>query len=152
MSALGQFKKYTGDLPEALALGLGGVGAQVAWGFLAPFIPAAVSSLHPAVKPALELAAGVAVFGWATAGGRKKWLRNAGLGAAAGLATGGVLGLAQSFGVLPSAAANAAVSGAVGGFLNGAPVEVTEVAGFAGAPVSIEEVSGLGSAIGATLY
>ena len=141
MSALGNLKKYTSELPQVAALGLGVVGAQVAWGFVSPMIPAAVQ-VHAAVQPALQLAAGVLVFVAAAKSGNKyvKW---AGTGAAASLAAGGVMGIASAFGVIGGSTAT--------GSFYGAPVDVQEVAGFAGAPVTVEEVAGL-SAVGATIY
>lgn len=145
--------KYTKDLPEVAAMGLGVVGAQMAWGYVSPYIPSAVKNLHPAVTPALELAAGVAVF--ATLGSRgNKWVKWGSLGAAAGLAAGGAMGVLGAFGVLNAlpSAAGASAAGATGGYLGSAPIDVTEVAGFAGAPVDISEVSGLGTPIAATFY
>lgn len=150
MGAFGKFKKYTADAPEVVALGLGAIGAQMAWGYASPLVPVALSSLHPAVTPALELAAGVALFGLG-AGSRNKWLKWAAYGMASGFSAGGVMGLANAFGVLPAAPAAAAAAGAQGGYLSGAVVDVQEVAGFAGAPVNVEDVSGFAN-VGATIY
>jgi hypothetical protein len=158
MASFFGLKKYASDVPTVVGLGVGAVGAQIAWGYLSPYIPSQVKSIHPAVTPALELAAGVATFAWAAksnlkaGSAMKKAMSGAWLGASAGLAAGGALGLLQTFGLLGGALPVAAAAGAQGGYLSGAPVTIEEVAGFAGAPVSIEEVAGLGSPIGATLY
>lgn len=135
---------FKDDLTRYSIMGAGALGAQVAWGYLAPFIPAAVTGFHPAVKPGLKVVAGV-FAGMLLARSGLPEAKKLADGAAVGLVSTGLYGLVNSFVALP--ALGQADDDTL--LLSGAPIEVETVSGdeasLAAAPVEIEQLAGVGS-------
>ena len=138
--ALDGFKDRALDLTIA---GVSATGAVIAFDYLAGM----VGELgHPAVKPALQVVAGVAAAEFL-----EKYDSRVANGAGIALVSTGLVRLTRIFmpGLIPEGAAVGAFDddtvflggSPLGRFLNGAPVSVEDANPLAGAPVSVEESS-----------
>ena len=134
---LPSFGAIKNDLIEYGTAGAAGVGANMAWEYLwAKAGPSLPTSIPPWAKHVLALVA--AGFAAKYVG---KYNKNAGMGAAVGLAISGVRGLAKQFApTIDLGGIGEDFYPGMNSYLNGAPTTIEQVSG---APTTIEELNGI---------